>query len=157
MPRYHSLGNIPHKRHTVFKSPEGKFYYEDLKKYNTDSIKVTDFIGDMNKAYAMADVIVSRAGALSISELSIVGKPCILVPSPNVAEDHQTKNAMALVNKDAAMFIKDSEAADKLLQKAVDTVNNEEKINSLSENIKKLGLTNSADVIADEIIKLATK
>lgn len=120
-------------------------------------LKVTDFISDMGAAYKAADLVISRAGASSISEFCLIGKPVILVPSPNVAEDHQTKNAMALVNKDAAMFIKDSEAADKLLQKAVDTVNNEEKINSLSENIKKLGLTNSADVIADEIIKLATK
>ncbi len=122
-----------------------------------DIVKVTDFISDMGAAYKAADLVISRAGASSISEFCLIGKPVILVPSPNVAEDHQTKNAMALVNKDAAMFIKDSEASDKLLQMAVDTVKDEEKLNSLSENIKGLGFTNSADVIADEIIKLATR
>lgn len=139
----------------------GKYYnasiMQQLEGKDLPMLKVTDFISDMGAAYKAADLVISRAGASSISEFCLIGKPVILVPSPNVAEDHQTKNAMALVNKDAAMFIKDSEAADKLLQIAVDTVNNEEKINSLSENIKKLGLTNSADVIADEIIKLATK
>lgn len=97
----------------------GKFYYEELKKYNSDTIKVTDFIADMNKAYAMADVIVSRAGALSISELSIVGKPCILIPSPNVAEDHQTKNAKALSEKSAAWMVKDMDAPEELVKKVL--------------------------------------
>lgn len=139
----------------------GKYYNTSimlqLEGKNLPMLKVTDFISDMGAAYKAADLVISRAGASSISEFCLIGKPVILVPSPNVAEDHQTKNAMALVNKDAAMFIKDSEAADKLLQIAVDTVKDEKKINSLSENIKKLGLTNSADVIADEIIKLATR
>ena len=139
----------------------GKFYnasiMEQLKDKDMPMLKVTDFISDMGAAYKAADLVISRAGASSISEFCLIGKPVILVPSPNVAEDHQTKNAMALVNKDAAMFIKDSEASDKLLQMAVDTVKDEEKLNSLSENIKGLGFTNSADVIADEIIKLATR
>ena len=139
----------------------GKYYntsiMQQLEGKNIPMLKVTDFISDMGAAYKAADLVISRAGASSISEFCLIGKPVILVPSPNVAEDHQTKNAMALVNKDAAMFIKDSEASDKLLQMAVDTVKDEEKLNSLSENIKGLGFTNSADVIADEIIKLATR
>ena len=94
---------------------------------------------------------------MSISEFCLIGKPVILVPSPNVAEDHQTKNAMALVNKDAAIYVKDADAPNELLQKAINTVKNEDKLNSLCENIKKLGLKNSADVIADEVIKLATR
>ena len=135
----------------------GKLYLDDYSKYNSAQVQVVAFVERMDLVYAAADVVISRAGASSVSELCIVGKPVIFIPSPNVAEDHQTKNAMALVNKDAAMFIKDSEASDKLLQMAVDTVKDEEKLNSLSENIKGLGFTNSADVIADEIIKLATR
>ena len=85
---------------------------------------ITDFISDMGAAYQAADLVISRAGASSISEFCLIGKPVILVPSPNVAEDHQTKNAMALVNKDAALYVKDSEAKDILLKKAIDTVSN---------------------------------
>ena len=120
------------------------------------NLKVMDFISDMGAAYKAADLVISRAGASSISEFCLIGKPVILVPSPNVAEDHQTKNALALVNKDAALYVKDIEAPDALLNTALKTVNDEAKLASLSENIKKLGLKNSADVIADEVIKLAT-
>lgn len=120
------------------------------------NLKVMDFISDMGAAYRAADLVISRAGASSISEFCLIGKPVILVPSPNVAEDHQTKNALALVNKDAALYVKDIEAPDTLLDTALKTVNDEAKLASLSENIKKLGLKNSADVIADEVIKLAT-
>ena len=120
------------------------------------NLKVMDFISDMGAAYRAADLVISRAGASSISEFCLIGKPVILVPSPNVAEDHQTKNALALVNKDAALYVKDIEAPDTLLNTALKTVNDEAKLASLSENIKKLGLKNSADVIADEVIKLAT-
>ena len=120
------------------------------------NLKVMDFISDMGAAYRAADLVISRAGASSISEFCLIGKPVILVPSPNVAEDHQTKNALALVNKDAALYVKDIEASDTLLDTALKTVNDEAKLASLSENIKKLGLKNSADVIADEVIKLAT-
>ena len=116
-----------------------------------------DFISDMGAAYKAADLVISRAGASSISEFCIIGKPVILVPSPNVAEDHQTKNAMALVNKDAALYVKDAEAPERLIQLAVATVKDDAKLASLSENIKKLGLKNSADIIADEVIKLATR
>lgn len=120
------------------------------------NLKVMDFISDMGAAYKAADLVISRAGASSISEFCLIGKPVILVPSPNVAEDHQTKNALALVNKDAALYVKDIEAPDTLLDTALKTVNDEAKLASLCENIKKLGLKNSADVIADEVIKLAT-
>ena len=120
------------------------------------NLKVMDFISDMGAAYRAADLVISRAGASSISEFCLIGKPVILVPSPNVAEDHQTKNALALVNKDAALYVKDIEAPDTLLDTALKTVNDEAKLASLSENTKKLGLKNSADVIADEVIKLAT-
>ena len=132
----------------------GKFYYEDLKKYNSDTIKVTDFIADMNKAYAMADVIVSRAGALSISELSIVGKPCILVPSPNVAEDHQTKNALALSSKDAAWMVKDMDAPQELVQKALALLKDENAKNMLSKNILTFAKPNATERIADKVFEI---
>lgn len=139
----------------------GKYYNasinEQLKGKDIPSLKVMDFISDMGAAYKAADLVISRAGASSISEFCLIGKPVILVPSPNVAEDHQTKNAMALVNKDAAIYVKDSEAPSVLIGKAIETVNSEEKLQSLSENIKKLGYKNSADIIADEVIKLAKK
>ena len=119
------------------------------------NLKVTDFITDMGAAYKAADLVISRAGASSISEFCLIGKPVILVPSPNVAEDHQTKNALALADRDAAIYVKDSEAPDMLLKLAIDTVNNEEKLKSLSENVLKLALPDSANIIAKEVIKLA--
>ena len=139
----------------------GKFYHEDivnqLKDKDLPMLHVTDFISDMGAAYKAADLVISRAGASSISEFCLIGKPVILVPSPNVAEDHQTKNAMALVNKDAAIYVKDADAPKVLIQKALEIVGDASKMASMSENIKKLGLKNSADVIADEVIKLATR
>ena len=139
----------------------GKYYsaaiQEQMKGKEMPQLIITDFISDMGAAYQATDLVISRAGASSISEFCLIGKPVILVPSPNVAEDHQTKNAMALVNKDAALYVKDSEAKDILLKKAIDTVSNNNKLNSLSLNIKKMALPNSADIIADEVIKLATK
>lgn len=120
-------------------------------------LKTIDFISDMGAAYKAADLVISRAGASSISEFCLIGKPVILVPSPNVAEDHQTKNAMALVNKDAAIYVKDADAPQVLLKQAIQIVRNDEKLASLSENILKLGLKNSADIIADEVIKLANR
>ena len=141
----------------------GKYYSasiaEELKNTGKEypMLKVTDFIGDMGAAYKAADLVISRAGASSISEFCLIGKPVILVPSPNVAEDHQTKNAMALVNKDAALCVKDADAPDTLLQLAIKTVKDSSRLKSLSENIKKLGLKDSAKIIADEVIKLATK
>lgn len=141
----------------------GKYYStaiaNELKNANKElpMLKVTDFISDMGAAYKAADLVISRSGASSISEFCLIGKPVILVPSPNVAEDHQTKNTMALANKDAAIYVKDSEASDTLLQLAIDTVKDSSRLQSLSDNIKKLGLKDSADIIADEVIKLARK
>lgn len=113
------------------------------------------FISKMDLAYASADIVVSRAGAIALSELAIVKKPCILVPSPNVAEDHQTKNAMTLVKHDAAILVKDSEAREKLGGEVISLMNDTQKQNKLSENISILAFPNSADVIAKEVIKLA--
>ena len=113
---------------------------------------VTDFITDMGTAYKAADLVISRAGASSISEFCLIGKPVILVPSPNVAEDHQTKNALALANRDAAIYVKDAEAPANLLELAVKTVNNEDKLKSLSKNVL---LPDSAEIIAKEVINLA--
>lgn len=141
----------------------GKFYYDDiisklggeaaLKKYN--NVKVTKFISRMDYAFEAADVIISRAGAGTISELCIVGKPIILVPSPNVAEDHQTCNAMALVEKDAAIMVRDKNAEEELVKEAHDLLKDEEKQKELSANIKKLALPDSSDVIAKEVMKMA--
>ena len=138
----------------------GKYYNEEMNKAvadfgGVDHLKVLDFISDMGAAYEAADLVISRAGASSISEFCLIGKPVILVPSPNVAEDHQTKNAMALVNKNAAIYVKDADAPDSLLDTALATVKDENKLKSLSENIKKLGLKDSADVIADHVVELA--
>lgn len=140
----------------------GKYYSasvaDQLKnRHALPMLKVTDFISDMGAAYKAADLVISRAGAGSISEFCLIGKPVILVPSPNVAEDHQTKNALALVDKNAALYVKDADAPSSLLQLAVDTVNDDEQLSQLSHNIKLLGQHDSADVIADEVLKLANK
>ena len=137
----------------------GKFYSaeisERLKGQDIPNLTVTDFISDMGVAYKAADLVVSRAGAGSISEFCLLGKPVILVPSPNVAEDHQTKNAMALVNKAAALYVKDAEADKILLPLAIDTAKDDAKLQSLHENILKMALPDSADMIAKEVIKLS--
>ena len=108
----------------------------------------------MDVAYAAADLVISRAGASSISELCLLGKPCILVPSPNVAEDHQTKNALALVQKDAALMVKDAEAQAQLIPLAMKVVQDAQQLTSLSTHIKKLALPDSANIIAKEVIEL---
>lgn len=118
-------------------------------------LKVTDFISDMGAAYKAADLVISRAGASSISEFCLIGKPVILVPSPNVAEDHQTKNAMALADKDAAICVKDADAPAEVIRLALDTVADDARLEALSANIKKLALPDSASVIADEVVRLA--
>ena len=138
----------------------GKYYNEEMKQawdaYGPlPNLKQMDFIADMGAAYKASDLVISRAGASSISEFCLIGKPVILVPSPNVAEDHQTKNAMALVNKNAAVYVKDSEAPDVLLKQAISIVRDDKQLASLAQNIAKLGLKDSADIIADEVIKLA--
>jgi len=133
----------------------GKGYIKNLSIFNnelnSDLVYLSDFIYKMDLAYAAADVIVSRAGAMSISELCLISKPTILVPSPNVSEDHQTKNAMALVHKNAAILIKDNEAKEKLINQVIELVSDNETKNSLSANIKKLGISDAADRILKEI------
>ena len=117
-------------------------------------VVVTQFISDMASAYKAADLVISRAGAASISELQNLGKPAILVPSPNVAEDHQTHNAMALVKREAAELIKDSEAREKLIPKAFDLISKPEQIKKMSENILGMAITGSAARIGNEVCKI---
>lgn len=119
-----------------------------------EGIQILDFIDRMDLAYSAADIVISRAGAITISELCLVKKPAILVPSPNVAEDHQTKNAMALVNNNAAVLIKDEDAREKLVDAAIALLNNEERKNILKENIGKLAKPGAAETIAEEILSL---
>lgn len=137
----------------------GKIYHNDLSnkladKGNPPNIHLHDFIARMDMAYSVADLVVSRAGAGSISELCLLGKPAILIPSPNVAEDHQTKNALALVHKDAAILIKDADAEHNLVLEALETIQNESLLENLSANISKLALPDSAEHIVDEIVKI---
>lgn len=132
----------------------GKFYLEEYKKYNSDFIQVFAFLDRMDLVYAAADFVVSRAGASSVSELSIVGKPVIFIPSPNVAEDHQTKNAKSIVDKNGALLIKESDLDEKFETILSELVSNENLQKQLSENIKKLAKVNATKDIVDEIVKL---
>lgn len=136
----------------------GKFYQQKAKEAlspgGADNIKLFPFIDRMDLAYSAADVIVSRAGAGTISELYIVGKPVLLVPSPNVADDHQTKNAQVLVEKNAVIMVKDNEARETLLDVVLELSADKEKKESLSVNIRKMAVRNSADLIAEEVLKL---
>lgn len=157
------LGNLPlvkQQNNVQFVWQTGKYYSSAIKEELDrrgcpDNLKVMDFIADMKQAYAAADLVISRAGAGSISEFCLLGKPVILVPSPNVAEDHQTKNALALVQKNAALYVPDAEARRSLLPLAINTVADHEKLESLSRNIIQLARPNAASDIADEVIKLA--
>ena len=138
----------------------GGYYYEDIKRRLTEqgcpqNLKVTDFISHMDEAYRAAELVISRAGASSISELCLLGKPSILVPSPNVAEDHQTHNAMALVNKKAAILVRDADARERLIPQAIQTALDIPTLQQLAANAKAMGLPNSARIIAEEVIKLA--
>ena len=138
----------------------GRLYEEDFKNGKSaqlPNVQMRPFIDRMDLAYAVADVIIGRAGALTISELCLAGTPSVLVPSPNVAEDHQTKNAMALVEKNAAILVKDSEAKEKMIQKALEIIDNESLMNSLSRNILTLGKPNATKDIAAQIIKIANQ
>ncbi len=140
----------------------GKVYFEKCKEAWTaagspDNIECLDFLSDMPDRYANADLVISRAGASSISELCLLGKPAILVPSPNVAEDHQTHNAMALVNKDAAVLVKDVEAAERLIPTALELIKDEKRLQALHENILQLAQKDSAKRIAEEVMKLAKR
>ena len=118
------------------------------------NVRVHAFIYDMDLAYSVADIIISRAGASTISELCLIGKPAILVPSPNVAEDHQTKNAMALLNKEAALMVKDSKARTELGTAISELLSDKNRQDILSKNIKKLAIVNSSELIVNEVIKL---
>ena len=152
--------------HVVWQT--GKTYYDKIQSSinRTSSIvqssieewlEVQPFLGDMPDRYANADLVISRAGASSISELCLLGKPAILVPSPNVAEDHQTHNAMALVNKDAAVLVRDAEAAEMLIPTALKLIQNDKQLTLLHTNILRLAQPDSARRIAEEVIKIAKK
>ncbi|MDR2804056.1 MAG: undecaprenyldiphospho-muramoylpentapeptide beta-N-acetylglucosaminyltransferase [Dysgonamonadaceae bacterium] len=138
----------------------GKYYYpsiSDALQPAPRNLRVTEFISRMDWAYSVADLVISRAGAGSISEFCLLGKAVILVPSPNVAEDHQTKNAQALVQKNAAILIPDSEAVEKLVPEALKTVQDDAKLKALSDRILKLALPDAANKIVDEIEKIIRK
>ncbi len=127
---------------------------ESINKNQSNGIKTFDFIQRMDYAFAAADLIISRAGASSVSELALVGKPTILVPSPNVAEDHQTKNAMALVNKSAAILVSDLNAKNELVSQTLRIIQNEELLKSLSKNITTLAVKDSAQKIAEVVYSI---
>lgn len=144
--------------HVVWQT--GKTYFEKCKAAweaagKPANIEVHDFLSDMPDQYANADLVISRAGASSISELCLLGKPAILVPSPNVAEDHQTHNAMALVNQNAAVLVKDCEAAEKLIPAALELIHDDQRLEALHTNILRLAQPDSAKRIAEEVIALA--
>lgn len=157
------LGNLPlvkQQQKVQFIWQTGKYYSEEIhnelqRRGCPENLIVTDFISDMSEAYAAADLVISRAGAGSISEFCLLGKPVILMPSPNVAEDHQTKNALALVQQNAALYVTDAEARRILLPQAINTVTDPAKLESLGRNILQLAKPNAASDIADEVIKLA--
>jgi len=137
----------------------GRFYFEEMteklaKTEHNGLVHLYEFLKEMDLAYASADVVISRAGALSVSELSIAGKPSIFVPSPNVAEDHQSKNAKAMVDNDAAVLVKDNEARDQLINRAIELIRDEAQKDRLSKNIKAMAKPNAAEEIVEEIVKL---
>lgn len=138
----------------------GKLYIERFSQCEAarlPNVRVLPFVDRMDLAYTLADVIVGRAGALTISELCLVGKPAILIPSPNVAEDHQTKNAQALADKDAAVMIPNSQASDRLVPEALNLLNDEARCRQLSANIRTLAKPNAAEEIAQEVLGLVGK
>jgi UDP-N-acetylglucosamine--N-acetylmuramyl-(pentapeptide) pyrophosphoryl-undecaprenol N-acetylglucosamine transferase len=132
----------------------GKLYFEDYDKYNSNNVKVLAFIDRMDLVYAVADIVISRAGASSVSELCIVGKPVIFIPSPNVAEDHQTKNAKSIVDKKGALMLKESELDSQFSLVFEALLRDQGKQDQLSVNIKHLALPNATKQIVDEIVKL---
>ena len=132
----------------------GKLYFEEYQKYNSDNVQVMAFVERMDLVYAAADIVISRAGASSVSELCIVGKPVIFIPSPNVAEDHQTKNAQSVADKNGAILIRESELDTAFESTFSDLITNESKQNELSRNIKNLALPNATKAIVEEILKL---
>ena len=132
----------------------GKLYFEEYQKYQSKDVQVMAFIERMDLVYAAADIVISRAGASSVSELCIVGKPVIFIPSPNVAEDHQTKNAKSIADKNGAILIRESELDSTFESTFSDLIGNENKQHELSQNIKSLALPNATKAIVEEIIKL---
>lgn len=134
----------------------GKYYYDKVKEVfaGSRSVIVLDFIKDMGIAYKAADLVVSRAGAGAISELELLGKPAVLVPSPNVAEDHQTKNAMALVDKEAAVCVKDCDAVEHLFEEAKRLLDDEDRLRRMSGNVLSMSCKDSARKIAEQIVEL---
>ena len=159
------LGNLPLVRQqssVQFIWQTGKYYSEEIRaelerRGKPANLVVMDFISDMRQAYAAADLVISRAGAGSISEFCLLGKPVVLVPSPNVAEDHQTKNALALVQKEAALYVPAADARRTLLPLAINTVTDHDNLDSLSRHIRQLAKPNAASDIADEVIRLARR
>ena len=135
----------------------GKLYYEDYKKYDSPNVRAKEFINRMDYAYAAADVIISRAGAGSVSELCIVGKPVLFIPSPNVAENHQAKNAMAVTDHDAALMIEEDELTERFDPCFFSLIEDERRLNKFATNIKKLALPNATSDIVDEVEKLIEK
>ncbi|WP_053991013.1 undecaprenyldiphospho-muramoylpentapeptide beta-N-acetylglucosaminyltransferase [Mangrovimonas sp. TPBH4] len=136
----------------------GKLYYQQYKRYNDmEGVQVHPFLNNMDMAYAAADVIISRAGASSVSELCVVGKPVIFIPSPNVSEDHQTKNAMAIVEKQAAVMIKEQDLNSDFQSEFSKLLSSKEQRESLSKHIKTLALVNATKDIVDEVEKLLKK
>lgn len=138
----------------------GGFYFEEMKRRSAEfdmrNVRIMDFLKEMNMAYAIANVVVSRAGALSIAELELTGKATILIPSPNVAEDHQSKNAQALVERDAALLIKDGEAVSELAGAVIELLGDERRISELEANIRSLARPDASGTIAKEVLKLAS-
>ncbi len=134
----------------------GKFYYEQIVKAVPErkGLKILAFVERMEAAFSLADVVVSRAGASSISEIAMLKKACVFVPSPNVSEDHQTKNAMALVNENAAVLVKDADVKDKLIDEVIGLIGNEEKLAELAQNVVKFAKPDAAAHIVDELLKL---
>jgi UDP-N-acetylglucosamine--N-acetylmuramyl-(pentapeptide) pyrophosphoryl-undecaprenol N-acetylglucosamine transferase len=132
----------------------GKLYFEDYKKYNSNNVQVLAFIDRMDLVYSAADIVISRAGASSVSELCIVGKPVIFIPSPNVAEDHQTKNAKSIVDKKGAIMLRESELDSQFSLVFEALLKDQGKQDQLSKNIKHLALPNATKQIVDEIEKL---
>jgi UDP-N-acetylglucosamine--N-acetylmuramyl-(pentapeptide) pyrophosphoryl-undecaprenol N-acetylglucosamine transferase len=137
----------------------GSFYFQEfetrLREVDLKHVKIFEFLKEMDLAYAAADVVIARAGALSISEICITGKPAIFVPSPNVAEDHQTKNAQALVSEKAALLVKDKDAVTNLVPEALKLIYNEGLKKTLSANIKNFARPNAAENIVKEVINIA--
>ncbi len=152
-----NLDMIPSHIQVIWQT--GKNYFEQVtqKVGNKNNVKVFEFIQRMDLAYAAADLVISRAGAGTISELSTVGKPCILIPSPNVSEDHQTKNAMTLVEKEAAIMIRDNEAAEKLMPMAISMVQNPEILEPLADHVRLLGKFHSAESIAKIVMDIMNR